>query len=225
MTEPTLPTDSPRSQLSRRAVLALGVGTIGSLAGCTVPFLGGPEPPDCTGDQITELPAPVSGPDEAPVTVAIYTDFDCPHCRDFFTEAYPTARDRIPTDTARFVHHDFPIPVSEWSYPVASAARAVQNARSEAAFWEFSERAYRHESGYSNSVLKQFARETGTDPETVRHAAEQLPYCQLLKREREHGSDRGVEGTPTIFVNDEKLEAPSADELTNTITNATTTES
>lgn len=209
------------SQLSRRALLALSVGTLGSLAGCSVPFLGGPDPPECTGDQITELPAPATGPEEAPVTVAIYTDFDCPHCRDFFTEAYPSVRDQIPADTARFVYHDFPIPVSEWSYPVASAARAVQDAHSEAAFWEFSERAYRNDAEYSIEVLEQIAQETETDPETVRHAAEQLPYCQLLKQEREHGSDRGVEGTPTIFVNDQKLEAPSADELTGAITNAT----
>ncbi|RRJ33590.1 thioredoxin domain-containing protein [Halocatena pleomorpha] len=213
------PSQGPTARrLSRRALLTLSVGAVGSLAGCTVPFLGGPEPPDCTGDQITELPAPASGPEEAPVTVAIYTDFDCPHCRDFFTETYPTVRDRIPTNKARFVHHDFPIPVSEWSYPVANAARAVQNARSEAAFWDFSERAYRHESEYSTAVLEELARKTKTDPEIVRRASEQLPYCQLLKQEREHGRDRGVEGTPTVFVNDQKLEAPSADELTAAIT-------
>lgn len=221
MNEPDQSTHPSWKRLSRRAVLALGVGTIGSLAGCSVPFLGGPDPPDCTGDQITDLPAPVSGPAEAPVTVAIYTDFDCPHCRDFFLEAYPDVRDRIPADAAQFVHHDFPIPVSEWSYPVASAARAVQNSRSEAAFWEFSQQAYQHESEYSTAVLERSAQETGTDPETVRHAAEELPYCQLLKREREKGGDRGVEGTPTVFVDDQKLEAPSADELTDAITNAT----
>ncbi len=202
-------------------MLALSVGTVGSLAGCTVPFLGGPDPPDCTGDQITELPAPASGPEEAPVTVAIYTDFDCPHCQDFFTEAYPTVRDRTSADTVRFVHHDFPIPVSEWSYPVASAARAVQDARSEAAFWEFTEQAYQHQSEYSTAVLEELAQKTETDPKTVRNASEQLPYCQLLKQEREHGTDRGVEGTPTVFVNDQKLEAPSADELTTAITDAT----
>lgn len=210
-----------RRRLSRRAVLALGAGTVGSLAGCSVPFLGGPEPPDCTGDQITELSAPVSGPDEAPVTVGIYTDFDCPHCREFFLETYPTVRDRIPTKTARFVHHDFPIPVSEWSYPVASAARSVQDTRSVAAFWEFAERAYQHESEYSTAVLERIAREIEADPEAVGQASDELPYCQLLKREREKGADRGVEGTPTIFVDDEKLEAPSADELTDAITDAT----
>lgn len=217
----TTDTTTANTKLSRRAVLALSVGTVGSLAGCSVPFLGGPDPPGCTGDQITDLPAPASGPDEAPITVAIYTDFDCPHCRDFFTEAYPTVRDQIPADTARFVHHDFPIPVSEWSYPVASAARAVQDSRSAAAFWEFSEQAYQNASEYSTELLERLARETGTDPETVRRASEKLPYCRLLKQERKDGSDRGVEGTPTVFVNDNKLEAPSADELSTAITNAT----
>lgn len=204
--------------VSRRTLLALTTGAVGALAGCSVPLLG-PSAPECSGQQTT-LPAPVAGPSNAPVSVEIYTDFACPHCRDFFLDVYPNVRQRTPSETAQYVHHDFPVPVSEWSYPVASAARAVQRTDSDRAFWTFAEMAYQNQGEYSNDVLERLAQDVKTDPQTVRRAAEQLPYCRLLKRERERGADRGVEGTPTVFVNEQKLEGPSVDELTSAITNA-----
>ena len=94
------------STVSRRTLLALGTGAMGSLAGCSS-FLLGPQAPDCSGRQITDLPAPVRGPASAPVSVAIYTDFACPHCQTFFIERFPKVRRRIPEGTARYIHHDF----------------------------------------------------------------------------------------------------------------------
>lgn len=205
--------------LSRRRLLVLGLGSVTSLAGCSA-LLGRPEPPDCSGDQTTGLSAPTVGPADASVTVAIYTDFACPHCRTFFIETFPAVQDRVSTATVQFVHHDFPIPVSKWSYPVANAARAVQETRSVSTFWAFAERAYSNQSEYSFTLLERLARKVEADPKAVRSAAKQLPYCRLLKRERKQGADRGVEGTPTVFVNDRMLEAPDADELTDAITSA-----
>ncbi len=205
--------------MSRRALLTVATGAIGALAGCNVPFLG-PSSPECSGQQITDLSAPRSGPANAPVSVGIYTDFACPHCRDFFLDVYPAVRKRIPQETAHFVYHDFLLPVSKWSYPVASAAREIQRAQSDRAFWTFAKLAYQNQNEYSFDVLEQITRKVKGDPQAVRRAGEQLPYCRLLKRERERGANRGVEGTPTVFVNEQKLEAPSANELVDAITNA-----
>jgi protein-disulfide isomerase len=208
------------STVSRRTLLALGTGAMGSLAGCNS-FLLGPQAPDCSGRQITDLPAPVRGPASAPVSVAIYTDFACPHCKKFFAKRFPEVRQRIPQKTARYIHHDFPIPVSgKWSYAVASAARAVQNTKSDRAFWEFATMAFEHQNEYSMELLEQLARNVNAPPQTVRNAAEKLLYCRLLKQERKQGSERGVKGTPTVFVNDRKLEVPTADELVSAIKKA-----
>jgi protein-disulfide isomerase len=193
-------------------MLAFGTGAIGSLAGCSSLLLGA-QAPDCSGQQITDLQAPVRGSKSASVTVAIYTDFACPHCQTFFLKRFPKVRKRISKGTARYVHHDFPVPVSRWSYPVASAARAVQNAKSEQAFWKFATMAFQHQDEYSQTLLEELARNVETSPQTVRKAAEKLPYCRLLKQERKHGVERGVKGTPTVFVNDRKLEVPKVDEL------------
>lgn len=204
--------------ISRRTLLALGTGTMGALAGCS--SLLGAQPPECSGRQITDLQAPVLGPETAPVTVAIYTDFACPHCREFFLDRFPEVRKRIPTKTARYVHHDFPIPLSEWSYKVASAARAVQDhtqSQTDRAFWEFSHMAFEHQKEYSLALLERLAGDVNVPPETIRNAVKKLPYCRLLKRERKQGVERGVEGTPTVFVNGQKLEAPTADELVEAI--------
>lgn len=206
--------------VSRRDLLALGAGTMGALAGCS--SLLGAQAPECSGRQITGLPAPVRGSETASVTVAIYTDFACPHCQEFFLKEFPKVRQRVSSGTARYVHHDFPIPVSEWSYKVASAARGVQNNTNtqSLAFWKFAHMAFEHQNEYSLSLLSRLARNVEAPPQTIRRAAKKLPYCRLLKRERKRGIERGVEGTPTVFVHDRKLEAPTADELVKAIEKA-----
>lgn len=218
MNENSSESSSTLQAVSRRSLLALGAGAMGALAGCS--SLLSVQPPECSGRQITGLPAPVRGSETASVTVAIYTDFACPHCQEFFLEEFPKVRQRVSSGTARYVHHDFPIPISEWSYKVASAARGVQNNTQSQAFWEFAHMAFEHQDEYSLSLLSRLARNVEASPQTIRRAAKKLPYCRLLKRERKRGVERGVEGTPTVFVNDRKLEAPTADELVKAIEKA-----
>jgi len=196
--------------VSRRRALALAGGlTIGSLAGC----FGLGDAPEPSGDGVESLPTPVQGDPESSVTVAVYEDFSCGHCRTYHLNTYPdVVSEFVDADRIRYEHHDFPIPVDEqWSWAVAGAARAVQDEVGDEAFFEFAALAFEEQGSYSMDVLANLADEVGADGEAARSAAEDDTYAPVLDADRSSGQDRGVEGTPTVFVNDEQVDLESGD--------------
>ncbi|MFB6124900.1 MAG: DsbA family protein [Halanaeroarchaeum sp.] len=191
---------------TRRQFLLTGTATTAvALAGC----LGAGSSGQQSGNGVDSLPAPTLGPDDAPVAVAVYEDYACPHCYHYATETFPNLRDTyVGEGVVRYEHHDFPIPVDEqWSYQAPSAARAVQDEVGDDAFFEFSGGLWDNFGSYSLELLGQLADEVGADPGTVRDAATNETYKPVLEADLNDGKSKGVRGTPTVFVNGEALEA------------------
>ena len=52
----------------------------------------------------------VSGSPSAPMTIELYTDYECPACRNFFLNTLPElTKDFVATGKARLIHRDFRI--------------------------------------------------------------------------------------------------------------------
>jgi protein-disulfide isomerase len=208
---------------SRRDVLTASAAGITTVAGGYYVFgIGrGDEPPQCEHAPPADLDTPTIGDPTAPVTVAVYTDFSCSHCREYALDVFlHLRREYIRTGRIRYEHHDFPIPVNQWSRPAANAARAVQRHAGDTAMFEYAIALYRHQAEYSYERFGTLARTVNVAPKPVEHAARTDAYCQLLNADRQHGLDRGIEGTPTVFVNDRLLEAPTLADITTVIDNA-----
>jgi protein-disulfide isomerase len=162
-------------------------------------------------EPVSDLPPPADGPDDAAVTVDVFEDFACPHCAAFATGGLARLKDEyLGTGDVRFRHFDLPIPVSEWSRRVANAARSVQDASGDDAFFEFSIAAYENQENYSWQLVGDLAEEIGTDPCRVLSDGANGTYEQVLDANRETGIERGIEATPGITVNG-MLISPSGD--------------
>jgi len=160
-------------------------------------------------EPVSELSQPVAGPSDAAVTVDVFEDFACPHCADFATGGLSQLKDEyLDGGNVRFRHFDLPIPVSEWSGHVANAARSIQDTQGDAAFFEFSLAAYENINNYSWQLIGDLAADVGADPCRTLSDASNATYEPVLNDNRETGSDRGVESTPAIFVDDTLIEPP-----------------
>ncbi|AKH97748.1 DsbA family protein [Halanaeroarchaeum sulfurireducens] len=198
---------------TRRSLLRTGgsllvVGTAGCLGSG-----GDPETTtaESTTDEPFELPAtvtadslasPTIGPSDAPVTVSVYADFACKHCRNFVLDVFPDLRDEYVSEgVVRYEYHDYPIPVDEqWSWQMASAARAVQDQLGAEAYFAFTSGIFDHHGSYSMDVVDAVAEEVGADPDVVEQAANEETYRPVVEAEKAAGLEAGVEYTPTIFV-------------------------
>lgn len=113
---------------------------------------------------------------------------------------------------------DLPIPVDEtWSYGVANAARGVQDRHGSEAFFEFSRVAFEHHEAYSWDVVGYAAEEAGADPCAAIADGESGTYDLVLQSDRNAGVERGVEATPTVFVDGDAVSEPTAEAISDAI--------
>jgi protein-disulfide isomerase len=67
-----------------------------------------------------------TGSASAPLTFELYTDYQCPACRNFFLTVLPTlTADYIATGKVRLIHRDFPLPQHTYSKVAARWANAA----------------------------------------------------------------------------------------------------
>ncbi len=198
---------------TRRQFGALAAGTAIVGAGC----LGGS---DLDEDDLLEVP--VAGDPEADVTVTVYEDFTCPGCRQFKANTYPSIREAyIDPEHIRYEHRDFPgVTDSDWSYPVASAARSVQDHEGDDAFFQFSRAIYEFQEQYSLEVIEEVAAAVDADGEQTRTDADEVTYEDGLEADRAYGEEQDVRGTPWVFVDGDHVEDASADGVASAIENA-----
>jgi protein-disulfide isomerase len=62
----------------------------------------------------------------APITIELYTDFQCPHCREFYLTELPSLiNDFVKTGKVRLIHRDFPLSQFQFSKTAMHYANAA----------------------------------------------------------------------------------------------------
>lgn len=209
-------------ELGRRAVLA-GVGTVTTtaLAGCgnlvSQPGSGG----TATARDVS-LQTPVNGEDDAPVTVSVYKDFACPACRNFNDGITPRiVEEYVGPGVVRLEHYDFPLDMHEpASYTAANAARAVQHAADDEAFFSFADALFANQSDLEPATYAELAGEIPVDGDRVQAAAEGRTYRHIVSADKQEGIDAGVRATPTVFVDGSAVEQLSWSAISSMIESA-----
>src|SRR5579884_1518850 len=139
----------------------------------------------------------VRGPEDAPVTLVEYGDFECPYCG----RAEPAIRELLRDfgDDVRYVWRHLPL---NDVHPHAQAAgEASEAAAKQGRFWELYDVLLANQDALERDDLLRYARELGLDP--VRFAADLERHVGAARiAEDVDGADlSGVSGTPTFFVN------------------------
>lgn len=211
----TRPDQTTTMNTTRRQLLtSLGSSAlIAATAGCLGSGNSSPPTPAADISPVNSLPQPTRGGEDASITVDIFSDFACPHCKDFHETVEPTlVNDYVDDGIITLRHFDFPIPVDqEQSWPAAMAARAVQDADSMNAFWTFRSNLFKNRSDLSTDLYIGLAEGTSVAEKAIRAGAEKAKYQPVVQKDKTTGQDRGVEGTPTAFVDGEKT-VPSGDQ-------------
>jgi protein-disulfide isomerase len=71
-------------------------------------------------------PIKAYGSKSAPITLDVYTDYQCPSCRNLYENTLrPMINDYVAAGKVYIVHHDFPLPAHKYSYEAARWANAA----------------------------------------------------------------------------------------------------
>ena len=143
--------------------------------------------------------APVLGRRDAPVTIVIFSDFECPFCAK--VEPRVSALFERYRGEVRLVFKNQPLPMHERATLAAKAALAADE---QGKFWEY-HRALFAKRALDRDSLEALARELGLNVSRFRAAidgdgVERRIGADLLEAQR-----LGVKGTPTFFVNGRRI--------------------
>jgi protein-disulfide isomerase len=137
------------------------------------------------------------GPEDAPLTLVEYGDFQCPFCR----AAYPILKEvrRMLGTRLRFVFRNFPI---SGMHPEAQhAAEAAEAAAAQGKFWPMHDMLFERQWALDDEHLVEYAVELGLDGRRVGAALEDGTYRSRVRDDFMSGVRSGVNGTPTFFIN------------------------
>ena len=159
---------------------------------------------------------PSKGNSAAPVTVVMFTDFQCPACAG----VHPILQNVLAEygDKIRFVVRDFPLTsIHENAFRAAIAANA---AHAQGKFFEYTEVLYKNQNALDTASLKKYAADLGLNQKQFDLDLESEKIAAEVRKDMADGKIYGIAGTPTIFVNGVKVRALSAEHFRNAIENA-----
>lgn len=151
---------------------------------------------------------PSRGEKNAPVTVVVFTDFQCPAC----AATHPVLDATLASygNRVRLVVRDYPLPIHDNSRKAAEAANA---ANAQGKFFEYIAVLFKNQSALDVPSLKKYAAELGLDTARFNAALDSGEYAAEVEHDVEDGRDYGIEGTPTIFINGVRLRDLTAEAM------------
>ncbi|MEZ4666487.1 MAG: DsbA family protein [Anaerolineae bacterium] len=145
---------------------------------------------------------PSWGPQDAPVTIVEFSDFQCPFCGRFHRETYDQLRKDY-EGKIRFVYRDFPIlslhPNAEIS------AEAADCANEQGKYWEYHDLLLSNQDKSFPADLTHFASQLNLNMTAFGECTSSRRYQQEVATDVQDGQSYGVTGTPTFFINGQPL--------------------
>jgi len=142
--------------------------------------------------------SPAWGADNAKVTIVEYSDFECPYCERYFQDTYQLIKQNYGS-RVKYVFKHFPLPIHPNAFPAALAAEC---AKEQGKFWEFHNVTYADQSDLSRTGLLQKAQKAGVaDMNQFASCLDTRKYANVVQANEQEGSQFGVGGTPTFFIN------------------------
>lgn len=160
-------------------------------------------------DKLTTASRPTLGPAGAPITLVMFSDFQCPVCK----QEAQVLRQNVEAsykDKVRVVFTDFPLEqIHDWAKPAAIAGRCVYK-QNPAKFWDYFDWAYENQGAIGldnfNDKFQTFATSKGLDGMALGACVASGAAAAELGGELAEGRSLQVDKTPTIFLNGRKVE-------------------
>jgi protein-disulfide isomerase len=149
----------------------------------------------------------IRGNPNAPVTLEEFGDFQCPPCGSFATFGEELLKEY--DSRLRLVFRNFPLPAHAHAREAALAAEA---AGLQGRFWEMHDMLYREQVFWSyvpnaRELFESYAGKIGVNLDQFRKDIDSEKVRERIDSDHARGDSLGVKLTPTLFINNEPVEA------------------
>lgn len=204
------------SAVSKNVRISLGLLLAAGIAVLIIANLGGDTATAPTGDNASVLVRPdsqrLSVAEDGKVTFVEFLDFECEACR----AAFPAIEElrQMYDGRVTFVVRYFPLHNNS-----VAASRAAEAAAAQGEFEAMYQRLFETQLEWGEKSTSQedvffgFAEDLGLDMDEFRAVYDDPATTALVERDQQDGRSLGVTGTPTFFLNGDKVEVSSFQEL------------
>ncbi len=140
--------------------------------------------------------APVRGPKKAPITLVVFSDFQCPFCGR--VEPVISELEKDYPSKVRVAWKNFPLPFHNNAKPAAEAALA---ANEQGKFWQMHDILFKNQQALTAADLEKYAQQIGLDMSKFKAAVSSHKFDVQIEADTKQGQSLGVQGTPAVFVN------------------------
>jgi protein-disulfide isomerase/serine/threonine protein kinase len=143
---------------------------------------------------------PIWGDNLAPVTIVVFSDFECPFCSR--VESTLTAlRSKYGERELRIVWKDYPLPFHKNAMAAHEAAQAVFELGGSEAFWKFHASAFADQKSLTSTSFDRWATAAGVSASVLQRQLAGGGPSRAVQDDLDLGKRIGVKGTPAFYVN------------------------
>jgi protein-disulfide isomerase len=144
--------------------------------------------------------SPFLGPENAPITIAVFDDYECPYCAKM-EAVFSQLLAKYPKDV-KLVIKQYPLR----NHPTArQSALAVMAANKQGKFWEFHSQLFANHDKLSTQKLDEIAKSFDLDMKKFKEDLMSQDVVSLIVRDVREGQKIGISGTPSIFINGKQI--------------------
>jgi protein-disulfide isomerase len=152
---------------------------------------------------------PYRGDPYAPVVIEEYSSYQCPFCARFNSQTFPSLdANQIAAGEVLLIFRDFPLS-SQPQSPLAHNAARCAGEQGAVAYWAMHDRLFQDIGAWANSRANQvfagFGEDIGLEMESFTGCLDSNKYASAVQADWQSGRARGVNSTPTFFINGQPL--------------------
>jgi protein-disulfide isomerase len=146
--------------------------------------------------QIKTAGSPSKGPSGAPVTIAEFSDFQCPFC----SRVGPTLKriEEVYGDKVRILWKHNPLAIHK-DAPLAHVASIAADKQGK--FWEYHDKLFANQRALKPDNLQTYAQELGLDMERFQKDLVDLENKRKVDADAAEAQSMQATGTPSFFIN------------------------
>lgn len=140
---------------------------------------------------------------DAPLSLVMYTDFQCPYCAMWFTQTWPSIKENfVDTGLMKFEVKHFPL---SFHNNAKIAANAAECAEEQGSFLEYEALLYANQNALDRASLIRYASQASLDEAKFTACLDESRYQEKIDAEFSEGSSSGISGTPGFILNGQSL--------------------
>lgn len=150
------------------------------------------------------------GPEDAPVVVREFADYQCPACGRFFSATERLKKEYVESGQVRFVYFDLPLQQHKNAMPAALAARCAGDQN---AYWPMHNKLFASQSEWSDAddavaVFTRYAGDLGLEERRFQTCMTTELHREEVEQSRRVAIQLRVTSTPTVLVDNIRLTRP-----------------